>query len=301
MNKITPSVELWTNDGDYREHVARVARVCYASEGGRMSADDMCRKLMRDQHYSMFRHASLYYVLPLSYVHEHCPWLIIALSNSPYVALRYRKVKAAKRDAKRDTLYFVSTNVQYMLDHKLTADLMAQFELTEAQFVQRAVDEHFMPALSLVRYTVCVTTQISTSRELNRTSPNNIAEQSTRYVNFFKRGKGITICLPHWYDNGKWYQRLAANIAWKVGEWAYNALCRFGLKAQDARTALPLDTATRVVYTYNVMEWRHILDLRLVGKTGVPHPNAKIIAQMIHDAILPAMRVYGGDGAKLIK
>lgn len=27
-----------------------------------------------------------------------------------------------------------------------------------------------------------VTTQISTSRELNRVSPNNIAEQSTRYV-----------------------------------------------------------------------------------------------------------------------
>lgn len=33
-----------------------------------------------------------------------------------------------------------------------------------------------------MRYTFRVTTQISTSRELNRVSPNNIAEQSTRYV-----------------------------------------------------------------------------------------------------------------------
>lgn len=34
----------------------------------------------------------------------------------------------------------------------------------------------------MLRYTFKVVTQISTSRELNRVSPNNIAEQSTRYV-----------------------------------------------------------------------------------------------------------------------
>lgn len=32
----------------------------------------------------------------------------------------------------------------------------------------------------MMRYTFCVDTQISTSRELNRVSPNNIAEKSTR-------------------------------------------------------------------------------------------------------------------------
>lgn len=36
-------------------------------------------------------------------------------------------------------------------------------------------------------------TQISTSRELNRVSPNNIAEKSTRYV--YEDGN---ICRPHW-------------------------------------------------------------------------------------------------------
>jgi thymidylate synthase ThyX len=34
----------------------------------------------------------------------------------------------------------------------------------------------------MMRYTFCVDTQISTSRELNRVSPNSIAEKSTRYV-----------------------------------------------------------------------------------------------------------------------
>lgn len=36
----------------------------------------------------------------------------------------------------------------------------------------------------MMRYTFCVDTQISTSRELNRVSPNNIAEMSTRYIGF---------------------------------------------------------------------------------------------------------------------
>lgn len=45
----------------------------------------------------------------------------------------------------------------------------------------------------MMRYTFCVDTQISTSRELNRVSPNNIAEKSTRYV--YEDGN---ICRPHW-------------------------------------------------------------------------------------------------------
>lgn len=43
--------------------------------------------------------------------------------------------------------------------------------------------------------------------------------------------------------------------------------------------------ATEVVYTYSVSEWRHIIDLRYFGKTGAPHPNAKIIAGMIKDKL----------------
>lgn len=34
---------------------------------------------------------------------------------------------------------------------------------------------------------------------------------------------------------------------------------------QDARGKLPLDTATRCIYTYSVREWRHIIDLRYYG------------------------------------
>ena len=54
-----------------------------------------------------------------------------------------------------------------------------------------------------LRYTFCVVTQISTSRELNRVSPNNISEQSTRYV--YEDG---TICQPHWLEEYGIYKTL---------------------------------------------------------------------------------------------
>lgn len=58
------------------------------------------------------------------------------------------------------------------------------------------------------------------------------------------------------------------------------------LNRQDARGKLPIDTATICAYTYSVSQWRDIIDLRYHGKTGAPHPNAKIIAGMIREELI---------------
>ena len=300
MYLIKPSVELWPAPEQWQEQVARAARLCYASEGGQKSAEDFCEMLKKRNHLSMFRHGSRYFVVP-NVQHseeadkEHFPlWMFTALNNSPYVGIVYHKDKKAKTRN-----YFVSTNLQYLMDNPRIESQLVPYEVTLQQFVGKANELNFVTALALVRYTVCVTTQISTSRELNRTSPNNIAEQSTRYVNFGKKG-GITICIPHWYNCAHWTKKLMARTFWKCSEWAYKLGLRLGLPAQDARGFLALDTATRVAYTYNVFEWKAIMRLRLTGETGKPHPNAQIAAQQIHDAILPQMRVYGGESATLV-
>lgn len=146
----------------------------------------------------------------------------------------------------------------------------------------------------MMRYTFCVDTQISTSRELNRVSPNSIAEMSTRYV--YKDG---SICRPHWIsqkeaelfnnDNNADLDE-AMNIylnGCKRDFEEYKILVdKYKIHRQDARGVLPLDTATRCIYTYSIREWRHIIDLRYYGTTGTPHPNAKIIAGMIRDNLM---------------
>lgn len=136
----------------------------------------------------------------------------------------------------------------------------------------------------LYRLTFCITTQISTSRELNRVSPNNIAERSTRFCS--SRG-GLAICRPWWIKSpiedavsALSYYNLACEA-----EKTYMTLLLRGMKPENARGVLPLDTATKVIYTYSVQEWQHILDLRLYDKTGKAHPNCHVVMQMVKDQI----------------
>ena len=65
----------------------------------------------------------------------------------------------------------------------------------------------------------------------------------------------------------------------------YNFALKIGMKPEDAREFLPLCTATKCVYTYNINEWSHIMSLRLFGTTGKPHPNARILAEQILNEI----------------
>ena len=63
------------------------------------------------------------------------------------------------------------------------------------------------------------------------------------------------------------------------------------MKPEDARGLLPLDVATKCIYTYRLEEWRHFMDLRLLGKTGKPHPNAAIIANKIFKILYPSVKI----------
>ena len=65
----------------------------------------------------------------------------------------------------------------------------------------------------------------------------------------------------------------------------YNKAIEYGMKPEDARGILPLDTATKVIYTYSIREWQHVLDLRLYDKTGIAHPNVHVVMQMVKDQI----------------
>ena len=121
-------------------------------------------------------------------------------------------------------------------------------------------------------------------------SPNAIAERSTRYCS---SKDGLEICRPWWFKHSieditkgnctyaeKWYYDNMINT-----EEVYKVLLDTNMRPEDARGILPLDTATKVIYTYSIKEWQHILDLRYYGTTGKPHPNAKLIAGKIRDEI----------------
>lgn len=281
MKIIEPKVELWQQGDDSKAHVARCARVCYGRETGNDEAT--IKRLINDGHWSMFRHGTYYMIANDS--DKTLETIIINYANTIGFSYHYEK-----------HVYYITVNGNWVLDHKTPFGYISKYIVPIEDFCNTEIGFHMM------RYTFCVDTQISTSRELNRVSPNNIAEKSTRYV--YEDG---SICRPHWLNGYDIFKDIAshyivykdreldADINHKVLTYIqscdnsftnYKYLVESGLHRQDARGVLPLDTATRCVYTYSLKEWRAIIDLRYYGTTGKPHPNAKIIAGMIRDNLM---------------
>lgn len=281
MKIIEPKVELWQQGDDSKAHVARCARVCYGRETGNDEAT--IKRLINDEHWSMFRHGTYYIIANDS--DKTLETIIINYANTIGFSYHYEK-----------HVYYITVNGNWVLDHKTQFGYLSKYIVPIEDFRNTEIGFHMM------RYTFCVDTQISTSRELNRVSPNNIAEKSTRYV--YEDG---SICRPHWLNGYDIFKDIAshyivykdrkldADINHKVLTYIqscdnsftnYKYLVESGLHRQDARGVLPLDTATRCVYTYSLKEWRAIIDLRYYGTTGKPHPNAKIIAGMIRDNLM---------------
>lgn len=288
MKIIEPKVELWLQE-DAKAHVARCARVCYGRETGNDEAT--IRRLINDKHWSMFRHESVYAIIPEKDVKYLWYDVTVNYMECPYIDwIRF------------ENKYYIATNGNFLLDVEKKSPVLYKW-LTQYR-VDALTFNNIHPLVSnLMRYTFKVTTQISTSRELNRVSPNNIAERSTRYV--YEDG---TLCRPHWmtdedYEVFKYEHSddsfLPDNylkddkIAIRKYVWScdrsfydYKELVNLGVHRQDARGVLPLDTATECVYTYSYKEWCHILDLRYYGTTGRPHENARIIAGMIRNELM---------------
>lgn len=279
MKIIEPKVELWRQE-DAKAHVARCARVCYGKETGNDEAT--VKRLINSKHWSMFRHETVYAMIPIELWYGNFGEILRDYKASPYISWV----------AVRDYIY-VSTNGNFMLDiekyEPVLYNEINNYRVSEEEFNSCETAYNLF-----ARWTFCVDTQISTSRELNRVSPNNIAEKSTRYV--YEDG---TICRPHWIstkeadmfneDNNADLDE-AMNVylrGCKRNFEDYKILIdKHKLNRQDARGILPIDTATRCVYTYSIFEWRDILDLRYYGTTGKPHPNAYIIASMIRNELM---------------
>lgn len=283
------------------EHIARCARVCYASD---KTTDNeiFVESLIKKGHLSTLRHATYYYLLPYKYI-DNDIWK--QLFNSPYVRWTSKPLS---------NTFFVAINGQ---TYHETCGNLAPYDkyLVSKGYLK---DQYPEVLREIGRYTFEIVTQLSTTRELNRVSPNNICEQSTRYCNYStaKFDGKVAICLPHWFstkfaDNTyitdgedyldylvdpetdevickatelpftEFYYFLYTRQAIK----GYHELLRLKMPPQDARGCLPLDVATKVVYTYFVDEWKHICDLRVLGTTGIPHPNAKKVIEPIYNFI----------------
>ncbi len=288
-----PQYEIWEQpsgmDGVYRQ-IERAGRVCYKSEEKTTadSAKPFVERMIANQHYAMLEHGTVYLVC----------------SHGELPLLAHNKFSRCNTVDGKD---YITTNLRVLAENKALdcLDYLSDYEQGKHE----------------LRITVHFTTQISITREYNRHRANSMAEQSTRYCNYSKNkfSGEITVNLPTWVslemndadreveslEAPNLFSSLCADISkgqdssWaKIDAWlfanlatefAYMKLIASGCKPQEARAVLPLDCNTELVHTAFVSDWLHFFDLRALGTTGAPHPDAKVLA-------MPLMQEFRSKG-----
>lgn len=273
-----PQYEIWMQNpgelGIYQQ-IERAGRVCYKSENNTTedSAKPFVGRMIEHEHFAMLEHGTVY----LTCNHGELPL---------YASNKFSHVKTI------DGKDYITTNLRVMAENKTLEDLKYRTDFEKGKHE--------------LRITVHFTTQIAITREYNRHRANSMAEQSTRYCNYTKNkfGSEISINLPTWVKgdletNDEKFVELCEDVAneetndwtpidaWlfanQAAEFAYMKLIAMGCKPQEARVILPLDTNTELVHTAFVSDWKHFFDLRALGTTGAPHPDAKILAEPLYE------------------
>ena len=260
------------------EHIKIAGQTCYDSESKR-TPKEFTDMLIKSGHGAMLEHGTVYLYTDISEI------------ASKYLKNKFSRVHEIIL-LNKAIGYYITTNYRVLVENGWLDDL---------KYFTEPLDYHEK------RVTVRFTTQIAISREYNRHRVNSIAEQSTRYCNYSKdKYNGhVSIVKPTWVSDlikgneenikvdlrgmcqaiylGSDYEEWDAIMYWLfsnlVAEYSYLNMLRLGRTAQEARTVLPLDTRTELVHTAFISDWKHFFDLRALGTTGKPHPDAKILAE----------------------
>ena len=108
----------------------------------------------------------------------------------------------------------------------------------------------------------------------------SFSQESTRYVNYGKRG--YTFIEPWWWQdqNGVIKHYMLANMQHSVD--VYQCMIDEGATPQLARAVLPNQIKTEVVVTATPLQWAEFLKLRL---DKAAHPDMQRIAHLVQDAL----------------
>lgn len=178
----------------------------------------------------------------------------------------------------------------YKSEDKITEDSAIKFVKAILTRNHESVIEH--ESLS-VRF-IC---DRGVTHEIVRHRLASYSQESTRYVNYEKRG--IAFVIPPWVQldpcevtdvDDEVRTLMASNrradanwlLAMHGAEVSYNELLNDGWKPEQARSVLPNSLKTEIVMTANLREWRHFFKLRT---SSAAHPQMREVAQPLLDEL----------------
>lgn len=182
----------------------------------------------------------------------------------------------------------IAGRICYKSENNITDDSCLTFCKNILNRGHEAVIEHSQLS---VRFTV----DRAIANELVRHRLASYCQESTRYVNYSKDKFGNEIKVIEPDDNILQKDSEAYNIwltSCKSAESAYMLLLDSGIKPEIARNVLPLSTATEIIMTANIREWRSVMRLR-VGIRA--HPQMRSIMCKLLDELKQKIPILFDD------
>jgi thymidylate synthase (FAD) len=257
-------------------------RICYGSQDKikEGSAELFVKGLMKSNHGAPLEHGTVYLLANTEYDF----YVLEFYLGNPYSKCKYF-----------DGKLYITTNLRVLFENNRLDDLKYFCEPTE--YHEKRIQVKF----NVDRFT---------GEEFLRHRVASFNRESTRYITYTKEkfgGGSITYIIPVWLleDTPVINQYKDYNItdyfapiekfeqgedsmndvmvwmfALKSCEWSYNTLInKYNWKAEEARTVLPCAIKSPLIKTAFISDWKHFFDLRAIGTTGKPHPQAKELAE----------------------
>jgi len=256
------------------ELIEAAGRTCYKSEDSitRDSCKAFVNMLRKNGHFAMIEH---------SWMIMKCPLLSVTAIKVLWSLIfnRFLNIKITNR------CVFNAGNIRAFEEWKLDENTRARLVRAENMEVYRLKRKKAFNMLSATVKFIC---DRGVSHELVRHRIASYAQESTRYCNYSKDkfDNQVTFIVPQWitfpeeirtieqitnqplpdsYAFWLWHMKECEDIYLKTLE--------NGWSPQQARSVLPNSLKTEIVVTATWEEWRHIFNLRALGKTGKPHPQ----------------------------
>lgn len=244
------------------------------------SAKNFVDRMIKSKHGVALEHGTVY--LSFMDTEEGDSYYFEKYSSNKYSLANYDKLGYV----------YVTTNLRVLVENNWLDDL--QYLCSPAEFHEK-------------RYTMRFTCSRAIAQELTRHRVFSYLMESQRYINYSKECHGgeITFIKPSWLEeseeeansflgllmtgaelneHGKRVYPFFESLV--VAEKNYFVLLNKGFTPQQARDVLPNATKTELIMTGFASNWRHLLDLRLFGKTGQPHPDMlNLMEKMRYEAL----------------
>lgn len=293
-------------------------RICYGSQNkiAHGTAEIFVKGLMKNNHSAPLEHGTVY--LKAYNEYSYVSNIELSYDGNPldkYTLNKYSKCRSV------DGVLYVTTNLRVLFENNWMSDLdnylCEPTEYHEKRYQVRFVIDRF------------------TGEEFLRHRVASFNRESSRYVTFTKEkfGKGsIKFIVPPWLldridtikiasasnfdDNSQ--DLLMCDMCNKVcesftektpldeifywifalmsAEWSYcKLITECGWKAEEARTVLPCAINSPLIMTAFKSDWIHFFNLRAIGKTGKPHPQAAELAVPLMDEFMKRNYIKESD------